>query len=75
MPRSSSLFVNLTLTAAVAATTQVTAQQWVQQQTAPHPAASWFLPLAYDELNSEAVLFGGFASTWFGDTWLYANGS
>lgn len=74
MPRTSRLIASLAL-AAFAWNTPVHAQQWVQQATAQSPGAQWFLPLTYDEFNSEAVLFGGFAGAWFDDTWLYANGT
>jgi hypothetical protein len=44
---------------------------WTEQHPATHPTARCCFGLAYDAARRETVLFGGFASNYFGETWIW----
>jgi len=44
---------------------------WTQQSPATPPSARQYSASAYDPVNNEIVLFGGYDGAWRGDTWRY----
>jgi hypothetical protein len=50
---------------------QTLAPSWYQQTPQTSPPARYITALTYDAAHGQAVLFGGFGSTYLNDTWLW----